>query len=132
MTQIEEMIKNIAKAASPIDETAIQISCPGQGEQDTPITNYEFRAIVKGHSIRAEYFKLSVAIGSGTEALSREVVVLLQSHCCYAHRQKPGCPYGVAGTLVLPWSSSSTARQVQGSRYLPAPGKAVEPNYLDS
>jgi hypothetical protein len=89
MSRLEEMIRAIAKAAMPIDETAIQISYPGQGQGEASVAQPECHFTDRDHSICAEYARLALAADSENEAALRDVAVLLQSHCNNLMRDYP-------------------------------------------
>lgn len=77
MSRLEEMIRAVAKAAMPIDETAIQISYPGQGQGRASVAQPECHFTDRDHSICAEYARLALATDSENEAALRDVAVLL-------------------------------------------------------
>jgi hypothetical protein len=77
MSRHEEMIRAVAKAAMPIDETAIQISYPGQGQGRASVAQPECHFTDRDHSICAEYARLALATDSENEAALRDVAVLL-------------------------------------------------------
>jgi HAD superfamily hydrolase (TIGR01549 family) len=89
MCRLEEMIRAIAKAAPTIDETAIQISYPGQGQGALSVAQSECHFTDRDHSIYAVYVGLALAADSENEAALRDVAVLLQNHCNSLMRDYP-------------------------------------------
>jgi hypothetical protein len=81
MSRLEEMIRAVAKAAMPIDETGIKVSYPGQGQGGASVARLECHFTDRDHSICAEYGRLALGADSENEAALRDVAVLLQSHC---------------------------------------------------
>ncbi|KAL4781731.1 HAD-like domain-containing protein [Aspergillus varians] len=86
---LERMIRCIANAAMPIDESRLQISYPGQGEGAAATTIPKCQFTERDHSIRADYVSITLAMDSGNEAIVREVVGLLQVHCNNLMRDYP-------------------------------------------
>lgn len=87
---IVEMIRIIAKAATLIDETSIQISSPQQPQKEALIgASPQYQAIESSHSIRIEYTCLTVETTPANEKTIREVATLLQSHCNDLMRDYP-------------------------------------------
>jgi len=90
MSRLEEMIRTIAKATMPIiDETAIKISYPGQGQRGSSDPQPGRDLTVRNHSICAEYAQLALTADSENEAALRDVAVQLQSHCNNLMRDNP-------------------------------------------
>lgn len=61
ISRLEEMIRAIAKVAVPIDETAIEISYPGQDQGGLRAAQPQCQFVVRDHSISAEYTRLALA-----------------------------------------------------------------------
>ncbi|OHF00686.1 hypothetical protein CORC01_04003 [Colletotrichum orchidophilum] len=90
ISRLEAMIKKVAKAASPIDETAIQISYPGQDHQlSESITDFPFHITERLHSVRVDYEKYVFASKLTIQAHLRECIELLQSYCDNLMRDHP-------------------------------------------
>ncbi|OBR14897.1 Had-superfamily subfamily variant 1 [Colletotrichum higginsianum IMI 349063] len=86
----EGMVRTVAKAASPINETAIRISYRGQGEQmNEPSTHVRFHITERLHSIRIDYEKCILSSKSCIEARLLESLRLLQACCDNLMRDYP-------------------------------------------
>ncbi|WQF77254.1 Putative HAD superfamily, haloacid dehalogenase-like hydrolase [Colletotrichum destructivum] len=82
--------RNVAKAASPINETAIRISFRGQDEQkDEPGTQVRFHITERLHSIRIDYEKCFLSSKSCIEARLLESLRMLQACCDNLMRDHP-------------------------------------------
>ncbi|KAG4442980.1 hypothetical protein IFR05_001511 [Cadophora sp. M221] len=82
MTLLEDMIRMISKVAMPIDETAIEISFPGQGKKGPkPDTQPVCTVTICDHSICVEVESLSLVVDSpeNKSAIS-DVAKALQAH----------------------------------------------------
>ncbi|KAK2018448.1 hypothetical protein LZ32DRAFT_613499 [Colletotrichum eremochloae] len=90
ISRLEAMIKTVAKAASPIDETAIHISYPGQDHQlSESNTDFPVHITERLHSVRVDYGKCVFASELTIEAHLRECIELLQSYCDNLMRGHP-------------------------------------------
>ncbi|POR35134.1 Uncharacterized protein TPAR_04682 [Tolypocladium paradoxum] len=91
MSCLEEMIRAIAKAALPIDETGIQISYPGRdpGQEGASVAKLECCFTDRDRSICVQYVRLALAADSENEAALRDVAALLQCHCNNVMRDYP-------------------------------------------
>lgn len=76
-----KMVRAIAKAASPIDETRIRITYPGQGQEAACLDSPTCVLSIRDHSIRAEYPQITFSVGLDDESTLRGILPLLQS--CY-------------------------------------------------
>ncbi|KAF9873008.1 had-superfamily subfamily variant 1 [Colletotrichum karsti] len=90
ISRVETMIRVTAKAASPIDETAIQISYTGQ-IQSSVTENIDLAMVSteRPHSIRVEYNKQIFASDSSTRSQLRECFELVQEYCDNLMRDHP-------------------------------------------
>ncbi|TQN66542.1 Glyceraldehyde 3-phosphate phosphatase [Colletotrichum shisoi] len=90
ISRTEGMVRTVAKAASPISETAIRISYRGQDEQkDEPNTQVRFHITERLHSIRIDYETCILSSKACSEARLLDSLGLLQACCDNLMRDHP-------------------------------------------
>jgi len=85
----------------PIDETAIQIPYPGQGQGEASVAQSECRITARDYSICVKYARLALAADLEIGGVLRDVAVLLQSHCNNLMRDYPRAAVGDLRSAVL-------------------------------
>ncbi|KAH6869757.1 HAD-like domain-containing protein [Thelonectria olida] len=103
MSHLKEMIRTIAKAASAIDETRIQLSFPDQSQEGVTGGSLNCHILERDHSVFAEYVSLALDANPETQATLRRVAELLQGHCNDLMRDYPRAAIRQlrAATLIL-------------------------------